>query len=170
MACIVCSHPKRYEIEQKLLCRNSEEKAIPIEAIAKEYGLKTIDLQVHALMHNTMVSESEDVKPMTLVASIKYKEGEYIRQVINDYQLTMSVLGGEIRAIIKNNSDDNPTLSRLSKPVVDLYLGLGTEIRGSVDLLNKMNGAVNGDANPALEGLKSLVNAIQSSGGSDDSI
>lgn len=170
MTCPICNHIQRAEIEQKLLYRSAGDGTVTLEQIATEYKVRVLDLQVHALMHTSVISQSESGEATTLVQAIKFKEGEYLRQSIIDYQLTMAVLGGKIRTIVHEHSSEESTLHKLTKPVVDLYLGLGTEIRSAVDLLTKMNGSLNDSSNNALDGLKALVTAIKSSGDSDDTV
>jgi len=171
MACPICNHDKREEIEQKLLCRTAE---VGLDQIAQEYNVKVLDLQVHSIMHNSLIAAKEDPKaePSTLVEKIRFKEGEYIRNTIMDYQSTLLILGTQIRSILRTSTVEDPTLHKIGKATVELYLGIGAEIRSSVDLLTKMNGALNGDSNAALNGLSALVTAIANSSQDkpDDSI
>lgn len=165
MACVICTHEKRADIEHELLCRSMGDLSVTLESVAKKYKVKAIDLQVHSLMHQTLPTEEDkDGVPTTLVAAVKFKEAEYIRQAITEYQNTLNLLGVKIREIIRSHTDDNPTLHKLSRPTVDLYLGLGSEIRGAVDTLVKMNNLINGEDNSGMKGLVDLVTAINNSG------
>ena len=165
MTCSVCNHEKRAEIEQALLCRSMGDLSVTIESIAKKYDLKPIDVQIHALMHAT-ISEPNGVddKPVTLVESVRFKEAESLRQSTFEYQNTLTLLGAKLREEISAHTDKNPTLQKLSRATVDLYLGLGGEIRSAVDSLVRMNNMINGEDNGGLKGLADLVTAIRSSG------
>lgn len=165
MSCRICVHEQRADIEQELLCRSMGDLSVTIDSVALKYNVKPVELQIHTLMHQVMPSEIGGTEtPGTLVEAIKFKEAEYLRQTISEYQNTLSFLGVKIRETIKMHTDDNPTLQKLSRPSVDLYLGLGAEIRTSVDALVHMNNLVNGEHTDVLAGLTGLVNAIQSSG------
>ena len=166
MTCKICAHEKREEIEQKLLCRSMGDLSITIESVAKEYDLKPIELQVHTLMHPTVpYADPVNTKsgPVTLVEAIKYKEAEALRNVTTEYQATLTALGGKIREVVNAHTDENPMLHKLSRPTVDLYLGLGGEIRGATDSLVRMNTLLNGESDSGLKVLSSLVTAIDAS-------
>lgn len=169
MNCVICNHPERHQIEQALLCRSLGDSSITIESIAADFGVEERDLQVHALMHTYLpdVSESDSGEPSTLTAAIKFKEAEILQATSQEYYATLKNVGTKINTLIAQHSDENPTLNRLSKATVDLYLGLGSEIRSTMDTLIKMNTAVNGEADKGLDAIASLVNAIRGSGKND---
>lgn len=173
MNCEICNHVKREKIEQALICRSLGDSSITIDSIAKEFNVSSRELQVHALMHTYQPEvldpiEGSEKQITTLTAAIKFKEAETLQATAQEYYGTLKNLGAKINGMINTHTDENPTLHRLSKATVDLYLGLGSEIRGTMDTLIKMNSAVNGESNNGLEALGSLVKAIQLSGGVKD--
>ena len=52
----------------------------------------------------------------------------------------------------------------LTKPMVELYLGAGGEIRQTVKTMAEINNLLNGESDPTLSGLAALASAIKSSG------
>lgn len=173
MICEICNHNQRQKIEQALVCRSLGNSEITIESIAKEFDLNVRELQVHALMHTYLPDvggiDEESAEPSTLTAAIKFKEAEILQATSQEYYATLKNLGAKVNSMIVRHTDDNPTLHRLSKATVDLYLGLGSEIRSTMDTLIKMNTAVNGENDKGLDAIASLVSAIRGSD-SDDTV
>jgi hypothetical protein len=159
MACKICSHEKRAEIEEKLLVRSLGELPLTISDVAREFGVSEMDLQIHSMMHNT--TKGPDAAE-SLVAAVKSKEAEYLRASIIDYQRTQMEIGAYIRAAAKPENGESK-LYKLNKAAVDLYVGIGGEIRSAVDSLVRMNTAINGGDNGGVQALAELAKAIRGS-------
>ena len=69
-------------------------------------------------------------------------------------------------AATEGEEDDNNirTAKVLTKPVVDLYIGLGGEIRSTVKTMSDIERALNGPQDSTATGLEALANAIRGSG------
>ena len=51
--------------------------------------------------------------------------------------------------------------SKLSKELVELYLGTGTNIRQTIGAIVEMNQTLSSEGDPALNALRSLVDAVR---------
>jgi len=161
MSCPICSHANRAEIEQELLCRSLGDLEVTLEQIAAKYKVRVIDLQVHAMMHDTLEVRSEEGKSNSIVGAIKFKEADALRDTLFEYRRTLTLLGERIRGALSNNEET--VLLRINKATADLYVGIGGEIRATVETLVRMNTAVNGDPNTGANGLRELCDAIRDS-------
>lgn len=161
MACPICNHASRAEIEQELLCRSLGDLEVTLEQIASKYGVRVVDLQVHAMMHDTLDIRSEDGRAHSIVTEIKFKEADVLRDTLFEYQRTLMLLGARVRGALA--ADGETVLLRINKATADLYVGIGGEIRATVDTLVHMNAAVNGDPNSGANGLHELCAAIRDS-------
>ena len=177
MACPVCTHPKRADIERELMARNLADSVSDTESIAKKYGLKFIDVQVHAMTHRFLPTndganadpafngsiDDETIKPTTFVDAIQYREAIHLREVISEYSATAARVGAAIRVAAKSHSSDNPSLYKVPKAVVDLYVSCGNIVSDAVLNLAKVNNMIGNDADPGTTALAGLVKAITAS-------
>lgn len=158
MTCIVCQHEQRADIENELLCRQWGAEGFTLESIAEKYKIPVRDLQIHALMHlpvQVVKGETE-----SLAKKINMSEAELLRQTASAYYITLQQISAKINKML---SSDDSELRGITKPLVDLYLGAGAEIRNSTDCLVKMNQAINGENNSGLNALAALVTTLKGS-------
>lgn len=161
MTCRICNHPKRKEIEDKLMSvRGTEELDAVIDEVSKEYKLSKIDLKVHLTLHCSVLEEAKDAASMA--DKIKMNEADTLRETIKNYLVTLTNTGTKLNDILEEG-DDAQTLRMIQKPIVDLYLGCGAEIRGTVESLIKLNAAVNGNESTATNSLRLLVETLDKS-------
>lgn len=159
MNCVICQHERRSEIENELLCRQWGVDGYSLDAISEKYSVPVRDLQVHALMHIPVQQVTGDASSIT--QKIGMAEADMLRQTASTYYTTLQGLSERInRAVL---SEDDAGLRIINKPLVDLYLGTGSELRATVDSLVKMNQAVNGEDNSGLSALAALVNTVRGS-------
>lgn len=167
MTCSICNHPKREEIERACLLRNYGDTEVTLRDIAKEYDVDLKDLQVHALMHIPLEGANASAVDSTesIAGKIKMREADLVRQTMESAYVTFKNIGDKINAIAAQHTTDAPTLTQITKPIADLYLGTSREIRECADTLMKMNLALNGEENAGLNAIVGLVNAIRNSDG-----
>lgn len=163
MACVICTHPRRQEIEDHLLAFDMRGEAGTLDEVAKRFGVPVVELQVHALMHTPMVRETENGS--TIAGEIKKGEANILAAVAEEYYVTLRKAGKEIRArLVPSVDQELGTLamgSKLSKELVELYLGTGTNIRQTIGAIVEMNQTLSSEGDPALNALKSLVDAVR---------
>lgn len=158
MACPVCSHDKRKDIEVDLL---NVSKNFPLEEIAEKYGLSTEELAVHCVVCNP----EEGPEVSSIGREIKRREAIVLEETVYEYSSTLRILGSKIRKYA--NNDDGVNLPKfLTKPIADTYIGLGSEIRQSTRALAELNNLLNGKPDDGLSGLAALARAINGSGNS----
>lgn len=165
MTCSICNHPKRAEIEKACLLRNFGDSEVTLRDIAQEFSVDLKDLQVHVLMHIPLEeAASESVEQTQSIAGkIKMREADILRSVMEDSYVTFKNIGSKINTIVAQHSTDAPTLSQITKPLADLYLGTSQSIRDTADKLIKMDLAINGEKDEGLSSVVSLVEAIRGS-------
>lgn len=164
MACIVCSHDKRSEIENALLSISSDNKAVTLETIAQAYQVTTNDLKVHALMHAPMgyTERPEEDGDESIVRKLKLKEADMLSAVANEYMVTLKNVGRRINNLASKPDEDYLFERLMTKAVADLYIGLGGEIRATVKTMAELDSVLNGDSG-ASTGLQALAEAIRGS-------
>lgn len=164
MSCSVCNHPNRAEIENALLNIGSGNPEYTLSNIAAQYELPEQDLRVHALMHNPIGANIDsDKEKDSLVRRIKLKEADMLSSVANEYMVTLKNVGRKINKMVANEQDEAVLPRLLTKPVADLYLGLGGEIRSTVKTLAELDTELNGAANSGSRGLIGLVESLRKS-------
>ena len=164
MACPVCVHEKRAEIENAILNIGSENSEYTLTNIAELYGLQEQDLRVHALMHNPLGTAVEaGVGRDSLARRLKLKEADMLSAAANEYMVTLKNVGRKINALAAEGQDPGVLSRMLTKSVADLYLGLGSEIRSTVKTLAELELELNGAANSGAHGLVGLVEALRKS-------
>lgn len=168
-SCIVCEHPKRAEIEQAILSISSEtlgKAGLTVESIAEQYGIPLDVLEAHAIFHLPMDTKSTD----SLTRKIKLKEADVLEEVNKEYMQTLKSLGRRINRLTEVQSSDLneedmqfKVAKLLTKPMVDLYVGLGGEIRQTVKTIAELDRMLNGSEDNLSTGLSALAAAIRES-------
>lgn len=184
--CTICNHPDRAEIENAILSMTDGSK-LSIEVIAEQYDVSLADLKMHALFHTPLVgaadleqlgvtdsSQSEpDEKTVprdSLTRRMKLREADLLATVGNEYLVTLKTMGRRINKLaqvseldIEDNDRQLKLAKLLTKPMVDLYVGLGGEIRQTVKTMAELDRLLNGPEDSATSGLVALAKAIQGS-------
>lgn len=188
-ACPICGSDDRAEIENALLSMASSGRGRKIEQIAEEFDVDLNALKMHAMLHTPLVdvddlqekvstSEDSEVQPEpepeirgSIARQLKLRESDALTEATNEYMITLRAAGRRINRILSTKDsagDDEDQMFRMSKfltkPMVDLYLGLGGEIRANVKALAEINRMLNGPQDNASTGLMALADAIRGSG------
>lgn len=187
--CTICNHPDRAEIENAILSMTDGAKT-SIEVIAEQYDVSLADLKMHALFHTPLVGaadleELRDAETLddteqtvavratprdSLTRRMKLREADLLAAVGNEYLVTMKTMGRRINKLaqvseidIEDNDRQLKLAKLLTKPMVDLYVGLGGEIRQTVKTMAELDRLLNGPEDSATSGLVALAKAIQGS-------
>lgn len=169
MNCPICNHPDRALIEQSILNMSTDNKSITLKSIVDTYSkngstFTEQDLKVHALMHTPLgVNESDlesdnGVVTESLTRKIKLQEADMLRNVANEYMVTLKNMGRKINKFVSD--DDDNAVRLISKSMADMYLGLGGEIRATVKTLADLDQQLNGPANNSNSGIDALAAAL----------
>lgn len=170
--CPICNHPNRAAIEIAVLNCSSDKNSKTLQAIADEYRVSLNDLKIHMVMHATMgissldsqdTNETADEAPTTIARKCKVREADILGQVVNEYLVTMKNLGRRINHTLQSDYEEVQAEKLITKPITDLYIGLGGEIRATVKTLSDLDQALNGPKTSANDGIIALANAIQNS-------
>lgn len=156
MTCVICQHEHRAEIESALLCRQWGAEGVTLESISEEFSVPVRDLQVHALMHLPVQQVAGE--SASLAQKMQLVEADALRNTISNYYITLVSVGQKINEAVAHGE-----MRLITKPLVDLYLGTGSEIRNATECLVKMNQAVNGESDSGLAALAALVTSIRGS-------
>ena len=184
--CTICNHPDRAEIENAILSMTDGLKT-SIEVIAEQYNVSLADLKMHALFHTPLV-DAADIEELrdagdteqtevvraaprdSLTRRMKLREADLLAAVGNEYLVTMKTMGRRINKLaqvseidIEDNDRQLKLAKLLTKPMVDLYVGLGGEIRQTVKTMAELDRLLNGPEDSATSGLVALAKAIQGS-------
>ena len=107
---------------------------------------------------------------MSLAQKMKLHEADMLTAVNHEYLVTLKAIGRRMNRLaqvsdIAGEDDDAAlrTAKWMTKPMVELYLGLGAEIRKNVATLTDVNQVLNGPADQGANGLAALAAAIRSS-------
>ena len=173
--CTICNHPDRAEIENAILSMTDEVKT-SIEVIAEQYDVSLSDLKMHALFHTPLVDaadieELRDAETLggteqtvsvgatprdSLTRRMKLREADLLAAVGNEYLVTMKTMGRRINKLaqvseidIEDNDRQLKLAKLLTKPMVDLYVGLGGEIRQTVKTMAELDRLLNGPEDSA---------------------
>lgn len=187
--CTICNHPDRAEIENAILSMTDGSKT-SIEVIAEQYDVSLADLKMHALFHTPLVgaADLEELRDAgtlgdteqtvaaratprdSLTRRMKLREADLLAAVGNEYLVTMKTMGRRINKLaqvseidIEDNDRQLKLAKLLTKPMVDLYVGLGGEIRQTVKTMAELDRLLNGPEDSATSGLVALAKAIQGS-------
>ena len=165
MSCLVCNHENQYEIEQAMMHLS---ETCTLEAISDLYGIPVECLKQHAIFHTPMDLSDEETD--SIARRLKMSEANAISEVIKEYMITLKNVG---RRINKNACSDDAEVKferLLSKPVVELYIGLGSEIRQNVKALAEIDQILNGPQNDNMSGIAALAEAINRSKSANDKL
>lgn len=161
MECKICGHEKREQIDQAVLNMSPGEYDEQLKQIAKKFQVPLPDLKVH-VMSCKPVCIVDDQSKESLAKQIRFQEADMLGNVMCEYYETLTLIGGRIRGMAKS-SEDASFARVITKPVVDLYLGAGNEIRKVAEALAEINTEVNGPKTDATSGLVALADAIKRS-------
>lgn len=183
--CGICGRSDRAEIENAIL-NISVENGLTIELIAEQYGVGLDDLKKHALFHTPLVAPCDAVIPATelqlnpdaearvptsLARKMKLREADILATVNNEYLVTLKAMGRRINRLANVSEIDAEDEAKkvelaklLTKPMVDLYIGLGGEIRQNVKAMAEVDRMLNGPQENGNNGLQALADAIRGSG------
>lgn len=111
----------------------------------------------------------------SLTRRMKLREADMLAAVGNEYLVTLKTMGRRINKLAQVSSidieDEEKQLKLaklLTKPMVDLYVGLGGEIRQTVKTMAELDRLLNGPEESATSGLVALAKAIQGSDNPND--
>lgn len=180
--CNICNRPDRSDIENAILAISTE-SGLTVDAIAEQYGCDLSDLRTHALFHTPLLAscDVEQFEPgakktereprASLARKVKLREVDTLEAVNNEYMVTLKAMGRRINRLASPSSIDAEDAEKrvelsklLTKPMVDLYVGLGGEIRQNVRAMVEIDRALNGPQDNGSSGLQALADAIRGSG------
>lgn len=173
--CSICGHPNRADIENAIL-NISTDSGLTIDTIAEQYDLDITELRDHALFHTALVAPleavtSEPQSSVSLARKMKLREADMLTAVNNEYMVTLKAMGRRINKLANVSSIDAEDVEKrvelaklLTKPMVDLYVGLGGEIRQNVRAMAEVDRMLNGPQDNGSSGLQALADAIRGSG------
>lgn len=184
--CSICNRSDRAEIENAIL-NISAESGLNIDKIAEQYQLDLHELRNHALFHTPLVApcdivtqttelqlnpDAEAKVPTSLARKMKLREADILATVNNEYLVTLKAMGRRINRLTSVSKIDAEDAEKkvelaklLTKPMVDLYIGLGGEIRQNVKAMAEVDRMLNGPQDSGSNGLMALAEAIRGSGG-----
>lgn len=190
--CDICKRADRAIIEGALVSMTTGATKFTIEEIAEKYELDVEELKVHALFHTPLVSAADlekdstqateasegddaDARHGSLVRNMKLKEADMLAEVSAEYLITLKAMGRRINSLLSDAPEDGKgedvpradkqlkTAKLLTKPMVELYLGLGSEIRQTVKTAAEVDRMLNGPKDGVASGLTALAAAIRGS-------
>lgn len=195
--CTICNHPDRAEIENAILSMTDGSKisieAIAEQYDVSLSDLKMHALFHTPLVDAADIEELRDTESLTVTAGdteqtvvgraaprdsltrrMKLREADLLAAVGNEYLVTIKTMGRRINKLaqvseidIEDNDRQLKLAKLLTKPMVDLYVGLGGEIRQTVKTMAELDRLLNGPEDSATSGLVALAKAIQGSDNSD---
>lgn len=108
----------------------------------------------------------------SLTRKMKLREADMLAAVGQEYLVTLKTMGRRINKLAQVSSidieDEEKQLKLaklLTKPMVDLYVGLGGEIRQTVKTMAELDRMLNGPEDNGASGLAALAAAIRGSDG-----
>lgn len=173
MSCSICNHVNRAAIEIAVLNCSSDKNSQTLQQIADEYHISLNDLKVHMVMHATMglndlefdsTTDGTAKEPTpTIARKCKVREADILGEVVNEYLVTMKNLGRRINHTLLSDPEEVQAEKLITKPITDMYIGLGGEIRATVKTLGELNQVLNGPQTTANDGIAALAQAIKAS-------
>ena len=175
--CSICAHKDRADIENAILAISTE-SGLTVEEIAQHYKCDESELRTHALFHTPLVHDvglSPDGEPKvakeSLARKMKLREADILETVNNEYLVTLKSMGRRINKLasvsvidVEDAEKEAKLAKMLTKPMVDLYVGLGGEIRQNVKAMAEVDRMLNGPQDTSGNGLLALAEAIRGSG------
>lgn len=146
--------------------------SMTIEDIANRFDVDVEELKMHALFHTPLVSlddlsDSEN-KHNSLVRNMKLKEADMLAEVSAEYLVTLKAMGRHINSLLDASDCKVKVSTLLTKPMVEMYIGLGSEIRQTVKTAAEIDRMLNGPKDGATAGLQALAEAIRGSASTND--
>lgn len=181
--CSICGRSDRADIENAIL-NISAESGLTVDKIAEQYQVDVSALRNHALFHTPLVAPCDIVVPesvadesqlpegkTSLARKMKLREADILATMNNEYMVTLKAMGRRINRLASVSSIDAEDEAKrvelaklLTKPMVDLYIGLGGEIRQNVKAMAEVDRMLNGPQDNGNNGLQALAEAIRGSG------
>lgn len=168
MACEICNHPNRRAIEDYILVVDTPGVAITLSETAKRFEVPLVDLQVHALMHTPLARLEDESLAPTIASQMKRGEANLLYAVAEEYHQTLRQTGREIRRRLGPMFPSEAPAAlefeappRLTKELVDLYIGTGNNLRQTVGTIVEMNQKLNDESDPALVALHGIIQAVR---------
>lgn len=181
--CNICGRSDRADIENAIL-NISAESGLTVDNIAEQYQVDVSELRNHALFHTPLVAPCDIVVPesvadesqlpegkTSLARKMKLREADILATMNNEYMVTLKAMGRRINRLASVSSIDAEDEAKrvelaklLTKPMVDLYIGLGGEIRQNVKAMAEVDRMLNGPQDNGNNGLQALAEAIRGSG------
>ena len=176
--CTICNHANRTEIENAVLNISSAEGSLSIENIADHYRISIDDLKMHAMFHTPMVGadifESKDEEKTSLTRKMKLREADMLSSLNAEYLVTLKSMGRRLNKLASPSQLDEEDEDKqfkfsklLTKPMVELYLGLGGEIRQNIKAMADIERLLNGPEDSTSGGIAALAAAIAGSRNND---
>ena len=141
----------------------------------KDAGAETLTATVGSEQFEIESEAAKAVPRDSLTRRMKLREADMLAAVGNEYLVTLKTMGRRINKLAQVSSidieDEEKQLKLaklLTKPMVDLYVGLGGEIRQTVKTMAELDRLLNGPEESATSGLVALAKAIQGSDNSND--
>ena len=168
LSCSICKHSHRDEIENALLGMNAGSPQNTLESIAEHYDVSVEDLKMHAVFHSPsfLGDDCQD----SITRRIKLREANVLEAVSNEYMVTLRAMSQRLQRLVRVRSIDVEeedqqfkVAKMLTKPMVELYVGLGNEIRQNVKAAAELDRMLNGPEDSTGSGLMALANAIKGS-------
>lgn len=140
----------------------------------KDAGAETLTATVGSEQFEIESEVAKAAPRDSLTRRMKLREADMLAAVGNEYLVTLKTMGRRINKLAQVSSidieDEEKQLKLaklLTKPMVDLYVGLGGEIRQTVKTMAELDRLLNGPEDNATTGLMALAKAIQGSDTSD---
>lgn len=160
--CKVCEHPQRIEIERALLRLSPTDCEQELSTIAEGFNVSVSDLKLHSMLHLPLGINFEEQQE-SIAQKIKKREANVLEEVMNEYLITLKNVGMRINKYATEGEDSVKFEKLLTKPVSDLYIGLGSEIRQTAKAIADIDQILNGPKNDDASGLAALAAAIMNS-------
>lgn len=160
--CMICDHAHREDIERALFNMSPENSSLTLEKISEEFEVPVSDLQRHSLFHSPYGAiEGSD----SIVRRMKLREMDLLGEASREYYDTMKMVGNRIRKFAKNSDCDEDSMfeRRVTKSIVDLYLGCGENLQKTTRTIADIDHMLNGPKDDGLSGLTALAQALQGS-------
>lgn len=180
--CTICNRSDRAEIEAAILAMSpgcAKGSQFSVESIAGRFNVDVEELKAHALFHTPVVGEQDlgcevpkDRQRDSLTRKMHLREADLLSEVSNEYLTTLKNMGRRINSLLNSGAEGGlieedrqlKTAKLLTKPMVELYLGLGSEIRSNVKVMADLDRQLNGPKDSLGSGLEALAAAINGSG------
>ena len=155
-SCALCNDPRLDRIEEDIT------NQMPLEVVAEKYSLSEDEVRRHAVLH--MQEQDDSNQYISIARKTKLKEAVMLEETLIEYSSTLKKMSAHIHQNLED-SKENPVVftKLLTKPVADLYVSLGGEIRQTVKTLADLDVQLNGPKNDNSNGLQALADAINNS-------